>query len=242
MFREILIIWVWEQWKKYIEFFLKKKVYITAVCKTQESQIKISQAYDIQVKVWLSWLNHYDAFDIIIVALPAEIQWSTALSICKQWYRWKMIVDTPVSWDKEVIQWLKKYTNVCFFVEEYYTLFAKLLRKQKSLISNIRVRLYIPEDEYSSKESNLVGALHVHQNFLWTSAWYSTTILPTKADTMRYEISFQYQSIESMYKFSHDWVLILGNKTYNDPINFDLALEQLLIEEKNIKLYYSQDF
>ncbi len=242
MFNTILIIWVGEQWKKYINFFQNKPVHITGVCQSQASQSLISKKYDIQVIIWLSWKVHFKEYDLIIIALPVKIQWTTALNILNQWYSWKIIVDTPVSWDNTVIQSLMDYDNVSFFLEEYYTLFAKLLRKSEQHISNIHIRLYIPENEYTSCESKSVGLLHIHNNFLWFSLQYTTTIIPTKADTMRYEIVFRYQNVESTYKFSHDWVLILGNKTYNDPINFDLALEQLLQEEKNIKLYYSQDF
>ncbi len=242
MFKNILVIWIGEQGKKYITYFQKWNFQITGVCQTQTSALKISKKYNIPVIVWLEWVDDIHNYDFVTIALPVEIQWTTALQILKQWYIGKVIIDTPVSWDNEIILSLLRYENVSFFLEEYYTLFAKLLRKNEQCISNIHVRLYIPENEYASQESKTVGLMHVHNNFLGVPALYSTTIVPTKADTMRYEIAFMYQNREGMYKFSYDGVLILGNKTYNDPINFDLVLSQLIQEEKNIKLFYSQDF
>jgi len=135
--KKVLIIWLWWQWEKYINYFKKNNYKVFWVCKTIKTKEKIEKKYSIWIELDYKKINYND-FDIIIISLPPTIQWQVSLEILESWYKNKLIIEIPVTWNKKELEKIKKYKNAFFFLEEYYTLMAHFLRKilfhQKKII------------------------------------------------------------------------------------------------------------
>jgi hypothetical protein len=62
---------------------------------------------------------------------------------------------------------LKKYPNIFFFLEEYYTLLAQFLRKiDATNIKQINIQITCNEKDYISPQAKKVSLIHVNNNFL----------------------------------------------------------------------------
>jgi len=236
-----LIIGLGWQWKKYIEYFLKNDYQIAWVCQSIDTKNSISKKYNIPVFLETSQLK-INTFDIIVVAIPPENQWLVALNILGNWFVWKLIIELPVSWNQEEISLLKNYENVFFFLEEYYTLLAKFLRKVwASDIDDVLIDVYTHRDDFENIQAKEVTYIHIKNNFLWT--WIPETKLHYSfnfhdREDIFYEIRFNYKGTKIKYKFDVVKSLEIWDKIFHDDYNFDKVLKELLVEENNFNKYY----
>lgn len=239
--KKALIIWLWWQWKKYLEFFLKHNYQVAWVCKSATTQEDISIQYKIPVFLDYNQLK-INNFDVIIVAIPPENQWKVSLDILKKGFEWQLIIEIPVSWDNSEIQELKNYKNVYFFLEEYYTLLAKFLRKVWSWdIEDILIDVYTHKEDFEDLQAKEVTFIHIKNNFLWT--WISETKLHYsfhfhEREDIFYEVSFSYKWTKVKYKFDVVKSLEIWDKLFHDDYNFDKVLKELLNEKNNFNKYY----
>ncbi len=239
--KKVLIIWLWCQWEKYINYFKKNNYEIFWVCKTKETKVKIEKKYNIEVNLDYK-KNNYNNFYIIIVSLPPSIQWKISLEILDSWYKNKLIIEIPITWDKQELKKIKKYNNAFFFLEEYYTLMAQFLRKiDENKIKRININIISSKKDYIDLEARKVSLLHVNNNFLWSNIhlkqdYYNFEF--HKSEDIFYEIYIDYNNVEIIYVFNKEKYLKIWTKKYIDKINFDNVLSKLILENRNFNKYY----
>lgn len=240
--KKVLIIWLWNQWKKYLNYFFKNGYIVNWICKTIITKQKFETKYKIKVFQENDNMN-YSNYDIIITALPPEIQWKKALEILKNWYENQIIIEIPVTWDEKELEELKKYNNVKIFLEEYYTLLAKFLRKiDIKKIKKIDIDVYTNKIDYENEKAKKVTLLHIESNFLWLNI--NKNIISYEfhfheREDIFYEISFIYENKKVKYIFSNEKKLIVWDKNFKDDFCFDKVLKLIIKEKDNFsKLYY----
>ena len=233
---KVLIIWLWKQWEKYIHYFLKNNYTVYWVCKTVETKHKIQKKYGIQVENdFLTFLKVQEV-SIIVIALSPEIQWKIALELAKKYPAIQIIVEIPVSWDNKIIKELKKYQNCIFYLEEYFTLLAKFLRKIDTLsIKKVYIKVSVSKEDYYDKNSAKVTYLHIMNNFLWTNIdrdLIQFSYYFHQREDIFYEVYFDYNDINIHYFFHQEKYLIVGKNKYSDKYNFDYVLMNILSLDK----------
>jgi len=187
----------------------------------------------------------YNIFDIVIVSLPPEIQWKISLEILKQWYRNKLIIEIPVTWESDELEKLKIYNNVFFFLEEYYTLLAQFLRKiEIKNIKKIGIDILTSHEDYKNILAKKVTYIHINNNFLWINI--DSNIINYHfnfhdREDIFYKISFDYNNQNITYVFNKEKYLKIWEKKYIDTYNFDKVLANIIKEKTNINKYYLID-
>jgi len=235
----VLIIWLWGQWKKYINYFVKNNYEIIGVCKTLKTQRYIQQKYWIKVYLDFKKLD-YSYFDVIIVSLPPSIQWEASLDILQRGYTKKIIIEIPVTWNKNILKKIQKFKNAYFFLEEYFTILSQLLRKINiSLVSSIYINVICSEKDFYSEKARRVTDIHIRNNFLGVDL-----ILPKykfyfhNSENIFYEISFLYGKTKIKYVFNRKKYLQIGEKIIYDNYNFDTVVNELLNMDNNFSDLY----
>lgn len=239
MNKKVLVIWTGNQWQQYIDFFLKNKYIVEGMCKSKRTQEYIQTKKNIKIYTEEE-LVIWQEFDMIVLALPSEIQWHKALNILESGFTATLLIESPVSLEKNLVERLQKYENVIFFIEEYYTLLSRFLQKAEStLVHNLHIKLYISQEDYENEFARMVSYMHVRHNFLWKQEMISDIELSFhESEKIFYEISFQYRGKNIFYNFSQEKYLLVWDTRYDDPFCFDMVLALLLSEEKNLKPYY----
>lgn len=239
---KVLIVWLWSQWIKYLSYFKKNNYDVSWLCKTIKTKNFIEKEYFIDVFLENDFID-YNKFDIIIISLPPDIQWEKSINILKSWYKNKLIIEIPVTWNIWELNILKKYDNVFFFLEEYYTLLAQFLRKLDiNKISNFKINVFTSELDYINEKARKVTFIHINNNFLWT--WIDLSKINYEfnfhnSENIFYKISFKYDNNLVEYNFFESKYLKIWEKIYIDNYNFDKVLSNLLLEKINFNKYYS---
>lgn len=240
--QKVLVIWLWWQWEKYVNYFIKNNYSTFWVCKTDLTKQKIEDKYNIEVV--LDYKNlEFNLFFIIIICLPPEIQGKVSLDILQAWFKNKLIIEIPVTWNKLELEKLKQYKNAVFFLEEYYTLLSRFLRKiDLNKIKEININITINKDDYNNQKAREVTYIHINNNFLWIN--YDKNILKYNFsfhdnENIYYEIIFIYNWNVIKYKFDKEKYLLIWDKKYIDEYNFDFVLKNIIREESNFSNYYN---
>ncbi len=240
--KKILIFWLWLQWKKYLNFFIKNSYEVHWVCKTHNTKKEISDLYKINVFLEKDKINLFN-YDLIILALPPDIQWQKAIEIVSTWFLNKIIVEIPVSFDKDTVNKLINYENVFFFLEEYYTILGEFLRKiDISLINEINISVFTNKLDYQNLEARKVTFLHINSNFLWLNIdenIFEYDINFHNREDIFYKINFNYNWINIFYNFWEEKFLIIGEKKYFDNFNFDMVLKKYIETDINNSNFYN---
>jgi len=237
--KKVLIIWLWWQWKKYLNYFIKNNYIVSWVCKTSKTKEYIEETYwiDIFLDYWKLILNNYD---LIIVSLPPEIQWEISLDILGSWYNNKLIIEIPVTWNKSELQKIKSYKNAYFYLEEYYTLLSKFLRKiNLSKSTSINIDITTSKEDYDNLKARNVSFIHINNNFLWLNfdnIKYNFNF--HDREDIFYKITFVYKNNIVEYVFNDEKYLKIWKSIFKDDYNFDKVLWQIIEEENNFSNSY----
>jgi len=237
----VLVIWLWNQWEKYINYFIKNNYYVSWVCKTNITKEKIENKYGIKVYLNYKKLN-FLSFDWIIVCLPPEIQGIISLEILESWFKNKLIIEIPVTWDKLELEKLKQYSNVIFYLEEYYTLLSQFLRKiDVNKIKDININVITNEEDYKNIKAREVTYIHINNNFLWlnidrNNIKYNFSF--HNNENIYYVIIFVYEWKIIKYNFNKDKYLLIWEKKYIDEYNFDFVLSKIILSNNDFSKYY----
>jgi len=253
--QKVLVVWLWGQWQKYLNYFLKNNYQVFWACRTWVTKKKIEKEYGIEVSLdYDKFLDHPQpllikvggrietppltkgrlggVIDIIIVCLPPEVQWEIALELVQKYPNIKVIVEIPVSWDAQVIEKLKKYENCIFYLEEYFTFLWQFLRKiDVSLVEKIDIQITVSKEDYENEEAAKVTHVHIMNNFL--GSWIdfeklNLTYQFHEREDIFYEVSFEYKGTRILYVFNQEKYLMVGERKYNDEYNFDFVLGKIL--------------
>ncbi len=245
--KKVLIIWLWNQWKKYLEYFIVNKYEIYWVCRTEKTKKYIENKYSIKVDLDIDNILNSHFFNIIIIALPIDIQWYIAISIAKRISEdTKIIIETPVSWNNNDINLLKKYCNIFFFLEEYYSLLWRFLRKVDiSKISQIEVNIYISKEEFNNEKSKNINIIHINNNFLWVLI--DKKVIKYKFNfhelsNIFYEIKISYNWLNILFAYKEEVFLLIWEKKYKDNISFNNILSNIIEEKSNFSNFFNLDY
>lgn len=239
--KNVLIVWLWWQWQKYVQYFLKNAWNVHGICKTEATKKNILQKYPISISTVHEEID-FSRFDMIVIAVPPEVQWTTALTILESGYTEKMIIEIPVSWDLKEIRRLQSYTNVLFFLEEYYTLLASFLRKSDiESIQNISIHTTVHPDDFQNPLAREVARIHVYNNFLWLcipSSVFHESFSFHQDENIYYRIEFEYKNKIIQYIFEKEKYLLVGDARFSDPFDFDGVISRILTDTKNPSVFY----
>jgi len=184
--------------------------------------------------------------DIIVLALPSHIQWTYAIDLLEWGYKNILLIETPVTWKQDELSVLQSYDNVLFFIEEYYTLLARFLRRSDVLkIEKIDVELYVNQQEGDIWKE--VSLLHVRNNFIWLKhvPKVSYSYIHHESEKIYYNISFIYQNQQIEYRFWNKKTFRIWDDVYTDVFNFDFALSKVLRQDSELNkdyVIYHKDF
>ncbi len=231
----IAIIWLWNHWKKYINFFEKKDLEVFWACKTRKTKNYIESNYHIKVFLDYKELIKTHRLDFIVLALPQEIQWKIALNILKKVSKkTKILIELPVCDSISDREALEKFENVWFFIEEYYSLLSSFLRKiDISNISSINVSMYVSAEDFWDEKSQNIDKIHLMNNFVWL--WIDYNIFDIKIYkhddiNVYFDINFSYLWKKINYSFFEKKILKIWNKQFIDNFNFDEVINSLLVD------------
>lgn len=243
--KKVLLFWLWPQWQKYLKYFLKNNYFIDWVCKTEKTRQYIEKNYFIKIFLENENFNIFD-YDLIIFALPPKIQWEKVLEILEKWFSKKIIVEIPVSFDNQIINKIKKYNNVFFFLEEYFTKLWYFLRKINcDKIEKIKINIFTNKQDYENIFAREVTFLHIKSNFLWLNLAeniFEYEVNYHDLEDIFYEVNFFYNNLEIFYSFKEKKILKISEKIYNDDFCFDNILEKYLHLEGNFNYFYKLNF
>lgn len=235
---KVLIIWLWWQWQKYVDYFLKHSYTVFWICKTLKTKYKIQKRYGISVENDYNEFLKINTVNIIIIALPPEIQWKIALDTAKKYPATKIIVEIPISWDIQIVEELKKYKNCIFYLEEYFTLLAQFLRQiDISKMKKIDITVSVSQKDHNDRKASKVTHMHIMNNFLWTNIdkkLLNFSYCFHEREDIFYEAHFDYKDTKISYIFNEEKHLIVGNKIYPDKYNFDFVLTNILKHENQM--------
>lgn len=242
--KKVLIFGLWLQGQKYIKFFKKNWYSVFWVCITEKTKNNIINNFSIEVFLENEKLD-YLFYDLIIIALPPSVQWKKSLEILVSWYKNKLIIEIPVSFDNNKIKELLKYKNVYFFLEEYFTLLSEFMRKiDINLINKINISIFTNERDYENIDAKKVTFLHINSNFLWLNIKkevFNYEINFHNLDDIFYEVSFEYKWNDIFYKFAGEKFIKIWEKIIYDDFNFDKVLYKIISANENFSSYYIMD-
>ncbi len=229
----ILIIWLWNHWKKYVNFFEGRNWNIYWICKTQKTKNYIEANYNIKVFTDYSSLINEIIFDFIVLALPSDIQWKIAIDIVtKVPKKTNILIELPVSDFKEDRIELEKYDNIGFFVEEYYSLLSKFLSKiDTSKIEKINVVMNISEEDFWDKKSENIDKIHLMNNFILSGISYDIFDIKINKHqdlNVYYKVTFDYLWKFVEYSFYRNKTLKIWTKSFDDRFNFDEVVTSII--------------
>jgi len=236
---KVAVIWLWNHWKKYINFFERQKIELFWSCKSVKTKNYIEETYDISVDLNYKDLIKSNVFDFIVLALPSDIQWQIAIEIVKCVPKTtNILIELPVSdfkYERKILEW---FDNIWFFVEEYYSLLAKFLRKSDiKKIKKIDVRMYVSEDDFWDKKSENIDKIHLMNNFIWL--WIDYNIFDIKFfkhDDLNvcFDIKFIYAWREIKYSFFKEKIFQIWNRNFIDSFNFDEVVNNIMIDFSSV--------
>lgn len=241
--KKVLILWLWGQWIKYVKYFLKNNYEVIWVCNTSKTKIKIEKNF--KIKVLLEYKNiDFNDFELIIIALPIDIQAQVALEIAKKTHI-NILVEIPVSFDNSKLLELTKYDNIKFYLEEYFTKLSTFLQKiELNELTKIQIELYVSHEDKNNKDALKVAYVHVLNNFLLSD--FDLNIIDIKlkfhnSENINYKINFIYKNTIIKYCFLDEKYLQIWDKKISDDYNFDFVLKNIL--QTNIsQLLYLKNF
>lgn len=239
---KVLILWLWNQWQKYVNYFLKNNYYVDWVCNTIKTKVEIESNFNI--KVFLSSENiNYKEYFLIVIALPIEIQWQKALEISKK-TDCKILVEIPVSFDFNILEQLVLNDKVFFYLEEKSTILSKTFSKiNTDDIKEFNIILTTDYKDINNIDSLKVSYIHMLNNFLFNIDYNKLKIKVNyhNNENIFYKISFKYKNINFEYVFKDEKYLIIWDKKIKDKYNFDFALINVL--NQNLwKKYYLKNY
>lgn len=240
--KNVLVVWLWFQWKRYVNHFLSKGYNVYWICKTKKTLFLIEKDYGINVSLNILNYSHID-FDIISLALPKEIQWvffMKYLDFMKNAN--KVTIEIPITDNNIILEEMKKNKNVYFFLEEYKWLLWTFLNKIKFDIKKIDITMNINTYDNMSIYSNFV---HIKNNFLSSNIDISiedVNIIKwhdyNKWD-LDYDIIFYYNWKRVHYSFKPNWILLnVEWKVIKSFWDFSTNLDRLLLLDSSYKKYY----
>ncbi len=218
---------------------MKNNYIVSWICKTNKTKKYVEDEYwiDVFLSYWNLILNEYD---LIIISLPPEIQWEISLDILESWYNNKLIIEIPVTWKQEELEKLKSYKNAYFYLEEYYTLLSKFIRKiclDKS--TDINIDITTSKEDYDNVKARKVTFIHINNNFLWLSfdnIKYNFNF--HNREDIFYKVEFSYKNKIVEYVFNEEKYLKIWKSIFKDDYNFDKVLWQIIEEENNFSNSY----
>lgn len=228
--KKVLILWLWGQWRKYINYFLKNNYEVLWVCNTSKTKNEIENKF--KIDVLLDYKNiDLNVFEIIIIALPIDIQAQVALEISNKTNK-KILVEIPVTFNEELLHELISKQNIIFFLEEYFTKFSTLLRKiNLNDLTKIQIELFISHQDKDNIDALKVAYVHLFNNFLINNFDFNKLEISLKYhnfENINYKIITNYKKSLVNYSFLQEKYLQIWDKKIIDNYNFDYVLSNLI--------------
>ena len=233
---KVLIIWLWNHGKKNINFFVKKRIHVFWICKTQKTKEYIEKKYNIDVSFDYKKIIIENNFEYIVFALPTSIQWDIALDVISMVNKdTKIILWTNIcDYQKQRDQFIK-YDNIWYFLEENHSLLNKLFRKIKlNSISEIKVYFTVSKEDFKHKYSEIVAIVHLINHFVWLNINFKIFQIEFSRHKdnntdINFNLDFAYSWKNFRYIFlSKQKYLLIDWKKYIDDFSFDSAMEETL--------------
>lgn len=246
--KNILIIWLWWQGKKFLNFFAMNKTYnIYWCCKTDLTKLKIQNEYDIDVYLDYKNVLNSKKIDLVIsTVFPTEEQYNIVIDILES-YNVKVLVDLPISFDLDKLKYILQFDNLYLINIEHYTKIFDFISNNVQIIDKIETTLYINKDNLKNqldlRKALLVDKFYVLNNLLavdfkkiYVSYKYKLT---TIKDIEFYLKIFLNNSKVIYYKYEDSKGIIIdkNNNVIVDIINYSNIINRLLINiffDKNI--------
>jgi len=204
------------------------------ICKTNVTREKIQKDYNITVYLDYKKLEYND-FDIIVISVPPYVQWKISVFIIENWYKNKLILEYSIVFNIEEFKKLHRYDNIFFFLEEYYSMLNRFLKKIniekiEEFLINIKI------NNLNNIDFKNIYLKHITNNFLWFDIdknKFKSNFILSKSTNLDYSIIFNYNWIINKFYFWNETYLKIWDKYFYDNWNFNKNLDKFLIEINN---------
>lgn len=245
--KKVIIIWLWYQWKIFINYFKKNKIEIIWVCKTERTKKNIVKNFWIKVYVdYKQAVNENLDTDLIVLCAYPITFYEDFFNFIFD-YDIKILTDLPISFNLDFLKKIVDNKNVYFLLlETKLFLFKNILDKN---ISRIECNLYFNRENLltikNPKEFLLVDSQYLYNNFLWfdlSKIKLNFFEKKTVIKNLEYSIIIDENFI---YKYE-DWRYFYFDKKNNikktSLIIYDDLLDEILFDIKNWKNLYKKEY
>lgn len=235
--KKVIIFGLWNQWNKYVKYFLDKWYEVEAVTKLwfNKNNIKnISKIYKSEEILENKIFDFSIYKNIVLVISPYKEQEKVIKYFLGINYNWKIIIEKPVSYDLELLKILEKKQNFYFFVDELY--FSPFYQKINS--KNIIFVLYNKNvNEYIHFLEHIFWWFLLLENFEEFFKNLKIKFLENKDEfDLKYNIIFDKNIL-----FFERWDLFLNNKKILST-NFFKSLDFILQISDEENILYKKNF
>lgn len=235
--KKVLILWLWFQWKKYVNYFLNNWFLVDWVTKSwlnKNNMLNLNKIFSFdKIKKQHSIFYQYDV--IVIAIKPYKEQTNVIEFILSIGVKNKLIIEKPVTNNLSLLHKLIDKDNIYFFIDELilWKSYNKIINKNSDLsliiydktdsdnISEHAISPFFLSDKFIFINKKI-------KTFFWTKKWVSA---------LNYKII-----IDNKYIIHcNSWNFYLNNiKIYS--LNFWKSLEFILninlIDNKTMKTNY----
>lgn len=172
MIRNVVIFWLWWQWKQFIKYFLKNKYNVIWICRSLDTKKNIENEFSI--KVYNDYRNILDnKIDLLILcAFPIDI-YEEILKYSEN-YTYKILSDLPISFNLEYLEkYVKNEKVFLFLIETKLEFYENYFIKYNNEIIKINCLLLQNKDNLKQqkylKESVIVDTQYMCNNLIGTN-------------------------------------------------------------------------
>jgi len=117
--KKVLIFWLWNQWKKYMNYFYKKWYLIDVITKSWNNQNNlIKNIYSFDDIIWINKIFFNDYEFIIISVSPYSEQDKVIQFLLELELKNKIIIEKPGTYNLDLLKKIINYNNITFFIDE----------------------------------------------------------------------------------------------------------------------------
>lgn len=229
----ILLFWLWNQWVKYVKNFNND-----VFCVTKSG---INKTW-IEVKNIISYSNFIDNyysfdflnnFDLIIICVDKSSLDNLINKLCFLNLHSKILIDKPVSYDLDLLEKLKNYNNIYYFIDEIF--FNKLYNKifNSSYVKIISIK-------------NVDVLEHVFWWFLLNNNFdliLKNINIIYEDEKNRGAFNLNFKIVNKNYiLYYNNWIIFLNWKKINHFSSFEKVIDIILNFDENDNIRYKNNF
>lgn len=228
MIKNVVVFWLWYQWKQFLRYFLKKNYNVFGICKTENTKNEMKKKFNIQVFTDYKKILNEKIDLLVLTAYPIDI-YEDVIEYSHK-FNYKILSDLPISFSQS---FFKKYfpsKQIFLFHLETKLFLFKFIQKNIEKISKVEWFLLCNDYNISNKNWVLVDEQYLLNNLLLidlSQIYIKRIFVKREIKNVEYLIKIYLKDIIVLYKYEENaWKIIIYNEN-----------KKILID-KNILFHY----